>query len=377
MATTDDRDRDEPGQSHVKRSIPSQSAGVVRALIMQPLYFWYRVPLKLFRPVRVDYLAPSRAVLMSSSEVMADGAIARRMPMFLRQTSLGLLIGSVKLRGWGFIPRYVLLPLIGNSTVGIALFTAYDHSYRYLRQSPLSLSSSSVFSSSQFGLDIDAFAAGAIGGLAHSVFGVPFDNVFAQIEAREVVSQNARYGHSWGYFRDAWRSLSWRQLYSSLRLSIAKDAVGFAAFFGVFESAKRVLAPARAGFGHLQRKSKETQSYVKESLGVLGSGALAAMAFQVVHHPFTRYGQVLNEELVRHSSYAQTARTHHQQTRPLSESGKYTHAWRVLRVTARSNGMSTLQYLWAGSLSTTLRSVPASALGLLCYELLRHQVDDH
>ncbi|KAJ2643867.1 hypothetical protein GGF44_000951, partial [Coemansia sp. RSA 1694] len=39
------------------------TTSAVRSILLQPLYLWYRTPLKLFRPLRVDYLATARALL--------------------------------------------------------------------------------------------------------------------------------------------------------------------------------------------------------------------------------------------------------------------------------------------------------------------------
>ncbi|KAJ1944101.1 hypothetical protein EC988_006071, partial [Linderina pennispora] len=92
------------------------TTSAVRGLLLQPLYLWYRTPLKLFRPLRVDYLATARALLPQE-------VLSRRVS--LRGSSLGMITNAVKQRGWSFLPRYVIQPMLANWIVGFTLFTTY------------------------------------------------------------------------------------------------------------------------------------------------------------------------------------------------------------------------------------------------------------
>ncbi|KAJ2846789.1 hypothetical protein J3B02_004319, partial [Coemansia erecta] len=92
------------------------TTSAVRGLLLQPLYLWYRTPLKLFRPLRVDYLATARALL--PQEVLSQR-------VSLRGSTVGMIANAIKQRGWSFVPRYVIQPMAANWLVGFALFTTY------------------------------------------------------------------------------------------------------------------------------------------------------------------------------------------------------------------------------------------------------------
>ncbi|KAJ2413802.1 hypothetical protein GGI10_002818, partial [Coemansia sp. RSA 2530] len=66
------------------------TTSAARGLLLQPLYLWYRTPLKLFRPLRVDYLATARALL--PHEVLSQR-------VSLRGSTLGMISNAIKQRG--------------------------------------------------------------------------------------------------------------------------------------------------------------------------------------------------------------------------------------------------------------------------------------
>ncbi|KAF8944061.1 hypothetical protein BGZ52_010955, partial [Haplosporangium bisporale] len=104
---------------------------VARSMLLQALSFWYRVPIKLFRPMRVDYLVMARAATMGiipPSNLVTPTTTATqlsRRTQFFRATSIGMLSHAIRTQGPGFIYRQVLPPLIMNSFIGSVLYTTY------------------------------------------------------------------------------------------------------------------------------------------------------------------------------------------------------------------------------------------------------------
>ncbi|PIA16623.1 hypothetical protein COEREDRAFT_31647, partial [Coemansia reversa NRRL 1564] len=200
------------------------TASAVRGLMLQPLYLWYRTPLKLFRPLRVDYLATARALLPQE-------VLSRRIS--LRGSTLGMIANAVRQRGWSFVPRYVLQPMLANWAVGFALFTTYA----------ATLPSAYARTSSQYSISsceklpwYPPFVAGTAAGLAQSAVATPLDSLRVRFEAEDMVS--GKYHSWWGFAKGQMAELGPRGLYRGLKLTLAKDAVGYAGFFGLFELLK-------------------------------------------------------------------------------------------------------------------------------------------
>ncbi|KAJ1997983.1 hypothetical protein GGI04_005193, partial [Coemansia thaxteri] len=200
------------------------TTSAVRSLLLQPLYLWYRTPLKLFRPLRVDYLATARALL-------PHDVLSRRVS--LRGSTLGMVSNAIKQRGWSFLPRYVLQPMLANWLVGFTLFTTYTATLpvAYAR------ASNQYSVSSREALPWHPpFVAGAMAGLAQSVVATPLDSLRMRFEVEHMVS--GRYCSWWGFVKGQLSDAGWRGLYRGLKLTMVKDMAGYAGFFGLFEWAK-------------------------------------------------------------------------------------------------------------------------------------------
>ncbi|KAJ2722091.1 hypothetical protein GGI07_003533 [Coemansia sp. Benny D115] len=197
------------------------TASAARGLLLQPLYLWYRTPLKLFRPLRVDYLATARALL--PQEVLSQR-------VSLRGSTVGMIANAVRQRGWAFLPRYVIQPMLANWIVGFALFTTYT----------ATLPAAYARASSQYSISTreplpwhPPFIAGAVAGLAQSIVATPLDSLRIRFEVEDMVS--GRYHSWWGFVRSQLSVAGWQGLYRGLKLTMAKDVAGYAGFFGLFE----------------------------------------------------------------------------------------------------------------------------------------------
>ncbi|KAJ2779177.1 hypothetical protein H4R18_004156 [Coemansia javaensis] len=400
------------------------TASAVRGLLLQPLYLWYRTPLKLFRPLRVDYLATARALL-------PPDVLSRRVS--LRGSTLGMIANAVRQRGWSFLPRYVLQPMLANWMVGFALFTTYA----------ATLPAAYARAASQYSLSSHErlpwhppFAAGAAAGLAQSVVATPLDSLRVRFEVEDMV--RGRYKSWWEFATASASEMSLGGLYRGLRLTLAKDVVGYCLFFGLFELAKNeaiglhrdlvraacradLLGPGseigrltRARAAELRRlldrepeRAESSGGWLPKSshalvlpvlllppaLGrpvcILLAGCAAALAYQAVDYPLERfrtllYSEVANSEMVRSSVARHFAddSSHGSRRAPGPAPTPYRDAWgSLVNAAAREHPypahsavgrtLRAGRYLYRGWLGVSLRSIPAASVGLLAYELLK------
>ncbi|KAJ2786781.1 hypothetical protein GGI15_001236 [Coemansia interrupta] len=323
------------------------TTSAIRGILLQPLYLWYRTPLKLFRPLRVDYLATARALL-------PQDVLSRRVS--LRGSTAGMIANAVRQRGWSFLPRYVLQPMLANWMVGFVLFTTYTAT---LPAAYARASSQYTISSRETLPWHPPFIAGAIAGLAQSVVATPLDSLRVRFEVEDMVS--GRYHSWWGFVKSQIVDSGWSGLYRGLKLTMVKDVAGYAGFFGLFEWIKnetidlyrdlvRVACTAdiigsnspeidrltRARVAELRRlissepECIEGQGWIIRNhvvilpvlllppvLGkpacVLFAGAIAALAYQAVDYPLEQFrallyseaasGEVMQLAVARHFPY--------------------------------------------------------------------------
>ncbi|KAI8322470.1 mitochondrial carrier [Martensiomyces pterosporus] len=407
------------------------TTSAVRGLLLQPLYLWYRTPLKLFRPLRVDYLATARALL-------PQHILSRRISV--QGSTLGMIANAVKQRGWSFLPRYVIQPMLANWIVGFTLFTTYT----------ATLPAAYARASSQYSINSreslpwhPPFIAGAAAGLAQSVVATPLDSLRVRFEVEDMVS--GRYHSWWSFVKGQLSDDGWRGLYKGLKLTMVKDVAGYAGFFGLFEWIKsetidlyrdlvQVACTAEifdsdSGINRLTRdrvnelrglldqdpERIEQQGWIIRNpimvlpvlllppiLGkpscVLFAGAIAALAYQAVDYPLEQFRALLYAEVASGEVMKQTVAKHFPNSvlphggkgiaKPLPEGRivaqitPYRVAWRALKDTAvrdyphpvKSEAWKSLlaaRYLYRGWLGVALRSIPAASAGLVVYEMLK------
>ncbi|CEQ42913.1 SPOSA6832_04792, partial [Sporobolomyces salmonicolor] len=334
---------------------PSTFAAFTRAFAAT-LAFLFKRPIRLFRPVKSAFRPVSRSFrsspthlalretvstwagiqaiaeeqgrsvtpgfvrgLIRKEGVHRSPALARRLPDLTK-------LGPVQ---WRFVPRHVLPPLFVNTLIGLTLFTTYTSLLL-----PRLTSSLSEFL-------LIPFISGSLAGAAQSLLSAPLDNARLLLLRRQRFLRRAQQNprtrrHAsrgraggtafvgwWALLRDAvfqssrvaamggsalvgargrleqgrrWARRGW----SLFGLSLAKDSVGFGAFFLIFEvgreGARRLaltfdgIDPFKADDdgtdGEKQRRSPS--GLVLQSLGILVSGGVAGWVFSVVARPFER-----------------------------------------------------------------------------------------
>ncbi|KAJ2330960.1 hypothetical protein GGI00_003471 [Coemansia sp. RSA 2681] len=393
------------------------TTSAVRSILLQPLYLWYRTPLKLFRPLRVDYLATARALLPHE-------VLSRRVS--LRGSTLGMVSNAVKQRGWSFLPRYVLQPMLANWLVGFTLFATYT---AVLPAAHAQASNQYSISSRETLAWYPPFVAGAAAGLTQSAVATPLDSLRMRFEVEHMVS--GRYFSWWGFVKEQLSETGWRGLYRGLKLTMAKDVAGYAGFFGLFEWIKNETIDLHRDLVHtacrndmfasgsdIGRLSKGRILELRALLGqnteeierqgwiirnpvillpvlllppalskpacVLFAGAIAAVAYQAIEFPLEQFRSRLYAEAAN-SEALQKKVTQHFPLGVSSSAGlqaPYRSAWKSLVDAAIREHPHPIQskivksaiavrYLYRGWLGVALRSIPAASIGLVVYELLK------
>ncbi|KAF9972155.1 hypothetical protein BGZ73_004772 [Actinomortierella ambigua] len=245
---------------------------IARSFLLQGLQFWYRVPIKLFRPMRVDYLVMARAattgiippihMVPGSSNPGAHTsspsgthhphphphhhqnhghlastrtavALSRR-SQFFRATSIGMLVHTVRSQGWMFVYRQVLPPLMMNSFIGSVLYTTYIFSLPAFHPA-FTYQKSRTFPPPPFHA---VFAAGALAGAAQALVAAPMDSLKVKFQVEDLVhggKHRSMASFAWSTLKE----LGWRSVYRGFGLILVKDALACGMFFGVFEWIKQ------------------------------------------------------------------------------------------------------------------------------------------
>ncbi|RUP50541.1 mitochondrial carrier domain-containing protein [Jimgerdemannia flammicorona] len=443
-------------KAHEYTAIGAPTA-IARTLIMQGMHFWYRTPLKLFRPLRVDYMVMARAIMP------IDNATKRRFSF--RYTYLGMLANAVKLQGWRFIPRHVLPPLLANTFIGTVLYTTYIatlpvfhpassfQKHRTFPPPPFS----SVFMAGMFAWDWRRFSfrhycslleeptfllllyiftmyttciviflplhlplrLGALAGAAQAVVATPMDSLKVRFEVMDLLEGKHR--SMWAYARDTLRKLGVGSAYRGFTLTLVRDSFACGLFFGTFEWVKQqgyyyFLDEVYGVRLNAQSVTEKSETYAVEEganqrarphfmiepLFILFAGAAAAVrrqllraliayrpgtkhrgpdnrsptsttfpphyqAYQLIEHPLSRIHSIFWIEEAQsefaHPSSRETTRALYRQT------------WAQVRLQVQRAGGSWLHFLYHEFTSTIVRSVPATSVGFLVFEMVKREID--
>ncbi|CAG8604579.1 16573_t:CDS:2 [Acaulospora colombiana] len=311
-------------------------AAIARSFTLQALALFYRTPIKLFRPLRVDYLIMAKAIMPPPSENSTRNLFYR--------TSIGMISNAVKYHGFSFIPRYILPPFVANSVVGAVLFTFYV--------SVLSkINGTSSFDAppppSPFPA---AFFSGAIAGAAQSLVAAPLDSLKVRFEVNDLL--DGKHRSMYDYAKKTLKELGFASIYRGIGLTLIKDSLSCGLFFGVFEFAKQQLTDQR----HSQKNS-----YVVNPVFVLAAGGLAAVSYHIIDYPLDKIRNVfLIEE-------AQSEYQHEKKPR------LYRITWEQCKMRARRTGW--FKFLYGNFGAAVLRAVPATSIGFLVFELMKRKTD--
>ncbi|KAI9253817.1 mitochondrial carrier domain-containing protein [Phascolomyces articulosus] len=366
------------------------STAIARTLMMQGLYLFYRTPVKLFRPLRIDYLMMARALLPP-----VDEASSKRFSF--RYTSIGMISHAVKTQGWNFIPRHILPPLLANTVVGTVLYTTYiatlpmfhpASSFQLHRPFPPPPYSS-------------VFMAGCLAGAMQSIVAAPLDSVKIRFEVSDLLEGKHR--SMYQFAKSTLKELGIASAYRGFSLTLMRDSLSCGLFFATFEWVKqqgyyyfldemyglqvdsRKMLHQLEGLhryrtdeldnnyadvpetGEPKSASKERPPLMLEPLFVILAGAAAAVAYQIIEHPLSKIHSIFYIE------EGQSEFTNKEKREPVKE--LYRRTWDQCKLQVRMHGGSWRKFMYQEFGSTVIKVVPATSIGFLVFELVKREVD--
>ncbi|ORZ15830.1 mitochondrial carrier domain-containing protein [Absidia repens] len=373
------------------------STAITRTLMLQGMYLFYRTPVKLFRPLRVDYLIMARALMP------VDETTKR---FSFRYTSIGMITHAVKTKGWSFLPKHVFPPLIANTVIGTILYTTYiatlplfhpPSAYQLHRPFPPPPYSS-------------VFLAGCLAGAAQSIVATPLDSLKVRFEVNDLLEGKHR--SLYQFAKTTFKELGMASAYRGFTLTLMRDSLACGLFFATFEWVKQqgyyyyldemyglhvvssktlqdlesswkkdisdiihhthlegqnTTSDSSVASSPTQTLKKERPPLMLEPMFVILAGAAAAVAYQLIDHPFSKIQSIfyIEEEQSEFSNKSKRE--------PVNE--LYRRTWEQCKRNVRSNGGSWMKFLYQEFGSTVMKVVPATSVGFLVFELVKREVD--
>lgn len=335
-------------------------SGSGRALAAQFFSFYIRVPVKLFRPPRVDY-----SWLLRQSIAPATAAAAGKWS----ENTLYLLWHAVKTHGLRFVPDRLLPPMIVNSVIGAVLYTTYLSS----------LSVAQYAWGNQYPTFMQSLCSGALAGAAQAVVGTPIDNLALRFDSEILKNPDQSL---WRYSRDVLWKIGPRAAFGGIALNLIKESASFGLFFSTFEMVKGPVyrkyrdwwqAP---GWIHPEGRPKSRILYPSF---ILLAGSLAGCALQVVNYPLSKFQRLLVLRFqaidAAHKQRAGLVNFFDQGWQFYGQAYYKTLLQTRKLINSQANG-SALKWFYSGALRYTLAAVPSTSIGLLLFEILRIRYGD-
>ncbi|KAJ3045702.1 hypothetical protein HDV00_007828 [Rhizophlyctis rosea] len=389
----------------IAKSLATKSAFAMTAFGKGLLKWWFRFPVKLFRPHIVN-------------PWMVVGKMAEKDG---RQLNAQYLRGVVAEEGFSVLGKNMLPLLFMNACAGAVLFNVYGLTVDYLASPELELH--------------HPFIAGTLAGASTAVIATPIDNIRSRIDPMHLVDNRKE-----GMLRFTYRTVKdvlppgpmdkARVLYKGLGFTAVKDGLGFGMFFGIFEGLRKIgkgavadffgRGPTRGhyqGFGNYERDEPADSKGISSSLPrarqsflhtaansavVITAGAAAGMGYQLVIYPVDNIPAVvaahklskimdpISAEAVAATvapSYAEdgfhnnnfrgvgaaTASGGATNLKGSAQSAIPSFTWREVFQVIRQSG---LRPFYKGITPQLIRVMPPSAVGLFAYEVASSQLWD-
>ncbi|RSM09764.1 hypothetical protein CDV31_007504 [Fusarium ambrosium] len=401
-----------PDRDPRSNAATAASAAGVRALSAQLVAFYFRAPAKAFFRTRVDYLAYARTIHHARTQllmkaVMSDASASpltvflKRSWLLLRSTTPGVLTSAISQQGWGIIPHQILPPLIANVGVGAVLYTSYLQILGRLHEES-GQARKRVYPPPQ---PVHTFTAGLLAGGLQSVVAAPLDALQARYDHRDMMPNDGsgKPRSMWTFGSEKLREIGLRGIFAGWGLSLAKDSLGSAIFFSIFEYVKAqgyyrfvtwyygglaedivdVLAMKRPTHQHRDEGITLIRPhYTIEPMFLLLAGISASFSQQVLLHPLTHFQ-------VKHWDHLEDldAKAAKLRASAVANPDKPRRRWKMLRAyyhayqeslavctaEARSEGLTLTKWLYRGFWWNAIRQVPSTSAGLIIFELIRRK----
>ncbi|KAG6010331.1 hypothetical protein E4U21_006895 [Claviceps maximensis] len=410
---------DYPGRAPRSNAATAASAASVRALSAQLVAFYFRAPAKAFFRTRVDYLAYARTVHSQQIKRMLDALardehsttstrlFLRRAWIWMRSTTPGVLTSAIKQQGWSVLPHQILPPLIANVGVGAVLYTSYLQILGRLHEDSAKATKRVYPPPSPQ----HTFCAGFLAGGIQSILAAPLDALQARYDHHDLIPRDgsSRPRSMWSFGAEKLREIGLRGIFAGWGLSFAKDSLGSAVFFSMFEYVKaqgyyRFVTWYYGGLGQdivdflaMKRPSTSERDnnnyynnkvavirphYAIEPVFLLAAGFSASFAQQTILHPLTHFQvkhwdhlEDLDERAARYrAARAANPEKPHRSWRMLRAYYRaYQETWAGCVAEATAEKQSLMRWLYRGFWWNTIRQVPSTSAGLVIFELIRRK----
>ncbi|KAJ3069860.1 hypothetical protein HDU98_007071 [Podochytrium sp. JEL0797] len=358
------------------RTMAVQSSMLLMGFTKGLLKWWFRLPVKLFRPYAVN------PYLVMNAMAAQDG----------KTVSTKYIRDLVQKEGFAALGRNMLPLMVVNSMIGAFLFNTYNYT-TFLIGEVLESKQPDTPKPARF--NWVPFFAGWTAGAAQSLLSTPVDNMQRSLSTDAILAHRHAKGgivslilanlkqlaatatapltdlvksstlqpskmeantyseraHHYRKHMNA-KLHPYKPLYQNFRVSCTKDSLGFALFFGLFENARDL---GKAGVKRIQDAyrtpgKEELHPILKgvtitgpQALAVVGAGGLAGMGFQVVAYPIDRINAKIHSR-----GHAHTKDT-------------WVHTVKK---------MGGIREVYRGIGGQFVRVVPASAVGLFVFEIV-------
>jgi len=371
--STAPRNSDGTDSSKPKGAATGIQAAGIRAITARAVAFYFRAPVKAFFRGRIDYLGYARAI--NPNVQTATG-------WSWRLTTPALLVHAVRTEGWGFIPKQVMPPLLANTFIGAVLYTAYLQSLESLHE-PTSHQTKRVYPPPPVST---TFTAGLIAGGVQSVLAAPFDALQVRFRTADILE--GKYKTMWHYAGHKLQSIGLRGIFAGWTLSLMKDSLGAAVFFGTFETVKSqgyyeyitkyygsrtrdsLLESASIVHDDIDGRPVIKPHYALEPAFLLLAGMSASITSQLIQHPLNEL-QTIHYRRLEALDYQA-----HGESSPSRIMRRYYHAYeetfrQCKKLAKRQGGWR--RYLYKDYFMSTIRQVPSTSAGLIVFELVRRK----
>lgn len=267
-------------------------------------------------------------------------------------------------------------------SIGAILYTTYLHSLSNLHV-PSSYQTKRTYPPPP---PSTTFTAGLIAGGVQSLLAAPFDALQVRFRTSDILEGKHR--TMWHYAGVKLRDIGLRGIFAGFTISLFKDSLGAACFFGTFETVKSQAYYAyithyygsRTRDALVQSKAlyydeNDGRPVIKPHYGLeptflLLAGISASLTSQFIQHPLTELQQVHYRRLEALDYQA------HGEGKPSRIMGRYLHAYeetfRQCKMLAKRHG-GWRRYLYRNFWMSTIRQMPSTSAGLIVFELVRRK----
>jgi len=164
------------------------------------------------------------------------------------------------------------------------------------------------------------------------------------------------------YYKSLLAKLGIQGAYRGLAFTALKDSVGFALFFGTFETGKRIIGSYLTPITIQPTPTTTSWSHtLRNASTVILAGICSGFIYQVVDYPLERVRTLL---LIRAGQLEYGV--------PYIKN-LYGPTYQQVRVLVKREGL--IPFLYKGLPASLYKAVPVTAIGFMCYEGLRQTLE--